>query len=318
MMIRWPGQRNGLIGLSLMSVVLGRRLHPAAATSFLAMRSALFLATGVWIGLADAYRPLAEQDRVFRVRYTSGHASGIWYAGTYWRKRPGVPAAAVPGHSNHGWAMAVDISGYGSTSGRVFRWLLDHAGAFGWSWTTGRNVNEPWHWEYVGSLTRPAGGTIIIIEEEERLEQESASMSTAYATKMPPGVSKGDLDYLRGLLSSGPLVTLDNTPLFALCGDSPGTLANVQLTQLDKLGNAWAADHTGRLEKELDGMALGKGVRWLAWPHFMSTVRAYLTPLSATPAAPGGTFTASDRARLDAVPTAEQNGQAARSAIFKA
>ncbi len=140
-------------------------------------------------------------------------------------------------------------------------------------------------------------------------------MTTAYATKVPVGVPQTDLDYLGGLLSSGPLVTTTNTGIYALCGDSPGTLANVQLTQLDALGNAWAADHTGRLETEFDGLDLGKGVRWLAWPHFMATVRAYLTSTSRTPDGTPGTFTDADRARLDAVPTAEQNGQAARRQI---
>lgn len=168
MAISWPGQRNGQIVSSLMTVVLGYRMHPAAAVSFIAMRAACFLATGVWLGISDAYRPYAEQERVFRARYTPGHTSGIRWAGTYWRKRPGQAAAAVPGYSNHGWGLALDINNYGSTSGRVFRWLLDHAGAFGWSWATGRNVGEPWHWEYVGSLARPAGGSITpIIEEKE-------------------------------------------------------------------------------------------------------------------------------------------------------
>lgn len=174
MAIFWPGQRNGHISLSLMELVLGYRLHPAAAVSFLALRTACFLATGVWLGISDAYRPYAEQERVFRARYTPGHASGIRWAGTYWRKRPGVAAAAVPGYSNHGWGLALDINNYGSTSGRVFRWLLDHAGAFGWSWTTGRNVGEPWHWEYVGSLVRPASGGITpIVEKPEEFDMSA-------------------------------------------------------------------------------------------------------------------------------------------------
>lgn len=183
MTILWPGQRNGQISLSLMSLIIGYRMHPAAAVSFLAMRAALFAATGVWLGISDAYRSFAEQDRVFRDRYTSGWSSGIWYAGQYWRKRAGVPVAAVPGTSNHGWALALDINNYGATNGRVFRWLLDHAAAFGWSWTTGRNVNEPWHWEYVGSLIRPASGGIIIITPEKEEDDMAKTAGFSYIRK---------------------------------------------------------------------------------------------------------------------------------------
>lgn len=175
---------NGRLALSALVVVdSSHRMHFAAAASFLAMRTALFLATGVWLGITEAYRSFEEQDRIFRARYTPGHKSGVWYAGTYWRKRAGVAVAAVPGTSNHGWGIALDIKNYGSTSGPGFRWLLDHAGAFGWSWATGRNVNEPWHWEYIGSLTRPAGGDIVPLLVPELPEEEEMKIAQAHYTR---------------------------------------------------------------------------------------------------------------------------------------
>lgn len=59
--------------------------------------------------------------------------------------------AATPGTSNHGDAVAVDLSigGYGSAE---YVWLLANAPAFGWdnpSWArAGGSKAEPWHWEF--------------------------------------------------------------------------------------------------------------------------------------------------------------------------
>ena len=61
--------------------------------------------------------------------------------------------AAVPGTSNHGWGLAVDLGGgaqqYGTS---VYLWLRDNAPKFGWDnpdWArSGGSKPEPWHWEY--------------------------------------------------------------------------------------------------------------------------------------------------------------------------
>ena len=61
--------------------------------------------------------------------------------------------AATPGHSNHGWGMAIDVSGldYGSPA---YQWLMKNGRKYGWvnpDWAKADGSKpEPWHWEYVG------------------------------------------------------------------------------------------------------------------------------------------------------------------------
>ena len=65
--------------------------------------------------------------------------------------KPGL--AAVPGTSNHGWALAVDLCG-GVNSFRTaqWRWMAENAGRFGWvqpAWAGPQGEKpEPWHWEF--------------------------------------------------------------------------------------------------------------------------------------------------------------------------
>ena len=62
---------------------------------------------------------------------------------------------AVPGTSNHGWALAVDLgSGINSFSTAQHQWMRANAAAYQWvlpGWAQeGGSKPEPWHWEYVG------------------------------------------------------------------------------------------------------------------------------------------------------------------------
>jgi LAS superfamily LD-carboxypeptidase LdcB len=74
------------------------------------------------------------------------------------RERPSL--AAVPGTSNHGWGLAVDLGcGVQSSRSAQYRWMIANAGRFGWvhpSWAF-HDPFEPWHWEF-GHLSG-AGGT---------------------------------------------------------------------------------------------------------------------------------------------------------------
>jgi LAS superfamily LD-carboxypeptidase LdcB len=62
----------------------------------------------------------------------------------------------VPGTSNHGWGLAVDlggIGGLGQFDRPGYRWLQEHAGAHGWHHPRimepgGGGPQEPWHWEF--------------------------------------------------------------------------------------------------------------------------------------------------------------------------
>ncbi|HEX7104574.1 MAG TPA: M15 family metallopeptidase [Acidothermaceae bacterium] len=127
----WGGYADGLIPSSeLCAIIGGGRLRPDAAIAFNNMSRAYARTFGRAICVTDSYRSYSEQVAVFR-------------------KRPAF--AAVPGTSNHGWGLAVDlgcgIQNYGSPQ---YRWMTAHAGQFGWihpAWAT-RNPFEPWHWEF--------------------------------------------------------------------------------------------------------------------------------------------------------------------------
>jgi LAS superfamily LD-carboxypeptidase LdcB len=61
--------------------------------------------------------------------------------------------AAVPGTSNHGWALAVDLCGGIHIAGTPqWTWMTANAGRFGFvqpDWARpGAEKPEPWHWEY--------------------------------------------------------------------------------------------------------------------------------------------------------------------------
>ncbi len=127
----WGGYSNGLIPASaLCSIIGGGRLRPDAAVAFNKMSQAYAKAFGHAICVTDSYRSYSGQVSVYR-------------------RKPSL--AAVPGTSNHGWGLAVDlgcgIQNYGSAQ---YRWMTQHAGAYGWvhpAWAV-RNPFEPWHWEF--------------------------------------------------------------------------------------------------------------------------------------------------------------------------
>ena len=104
----------------------GHRLWEPAAASFDAMRRAA-AADGVSFGITDSYRPLSVQQELVRTK------------GLY--KNGGL--AAVPGTSQHGWGMAVDLK----LDGEAQAWMRTNAGRFGFVEDTPR---EPWHWTFKG------------------------------------------------------------------------------------------------------------------------------------------------------------------------
>ncbi|MHA7135493.1 M15 family metallopeptidase [Oerskovia turbata] len=65
--------------------------------------------------------------------------------------KPGL--AAVPGTSNHGWGLAIDLDAPASSPGSAqYKWLRANAPLYGWdnpSWARpGGSKPEPWHFEY--------------------------------------------------------------------------------------------------------------------------------------------------------------------------
>ena len=89
---------------------------------------------GVDLGISGGYRDYASQVLV------KAQKGGL---------------AATPGTSNHGWGLAVDLSGIGAEGSTRHAWLRANAPAFGWqhpSWArNGGAKPEAWHWEFVGT-----------------------------------------------------------------------------------------------------------------------------------------------------------------------
>jgi cell wall-associated NlpC family hydrolase len=134
---QWGGYPNGLIPPSALCPlgVGGHSLRCDAAAAYRAMSAAFATAFGSPICITDSYRTYASQVRLYG-------------------EKPSL--AAVPGTSNHGWGLAVDLCGgidhYGTAQ---YNWMKANAGRFGYlhpDWAEpGNGREEPWHWEYAGT-----------------------------------------------------------------------------------------------------------------------------------------------------------------------
>lgn len=158
---------NGKLPNTLLTSIGGsHRLRHEAASAWNAVVAEVKRVYG-WTPTPSAgltsYRTVAEQEQLFRANYTTtntGLGYKIWN-GVRWYRRPGSVDAAVPGTSNHGLGLAVDVAGLGSFTSTRFRQFSAVATRFNLSNAQGRSVNEYWHWVYVGyvSDTAPKPGT---------------------------------------------------------------------------------------------------------------------------------------------------------------
>ncbi|SCX49847.1 NlpC/P60 family protein [Klenkia marina] len=133
----WGGYPNGLIPPSALCPLglAGHALRCDAAAAYRAMSTAYAGAFGSPLCITDSYRSYASQV-------------------TLYGQKPAL--AAVPGTSNHGWGLAVDLcGGIESYSTAQYAWMVANAGRFGFihpTWADqGNGREEPWHWEYAGS-----------------------------------------------------------------------------------------------------------------------------------------------------------------------
>ncbi|MDH2430472.1 D-alanyl-D-alanine carboxypeptidase family protein [Sphaerisporangium sp. TRM90804] len=133
------GYPNGLLPKSGLCPLQqrGHELRADAAIAFVALNEAYRRQFGRPMCVTDSYRNLADQQSVFY-------------------RRPGF--AAVPGRSNHGLGLAVDLcGGVDQFRSAQFNWLEANGKKFGWihpEWAYSSPF-EPWHWEYdpkIGSL----------------------------------------------------------------------------------------------------------------------------------------------------------------------
>ncbi|WP_393916584.1 D-alanyl-D-alanine carboxypeptidase family protein [Halostreptopolyspora alba] len=109
----------------------GELLRADAAVDFLKLNEAYAEEFGTQMCVTSSYRDLPNQHRV------------------YAEQPPGN--AAVPGTSNHGYGLAIDLcGGVQNYRSEQFNWLEANGGEYGWhhpDWAKS-NPFEPWHWEY--------------------------------------------------------------------------------------------------------------------------------------------------------------------------
>jgi LAS superfamily LD-carboxypeptidase LdcB len=110
----------------------GHLLRCDAAAAFDAMSAAYRKAFGRALCVTDSYRSYGAQVAVYQTKPT---------------------LAAVPGTSNHGWGLALDLCGGVERFGTAqHTWMKKYAGRFGWvhpGWAgPGGSKPEAWHWEF--------------------------------------------------------------------------------------------------------------------------------------------------------------------------
>jgi zinc D-Ala-D-Ala carboxypeptidase len=119
---------NGRLPRELLTPIgIGQhRLWAPAAQQFMAMRTAA-AQQGVSISVTDSYRNYDSQVELASRKGLSQNGG----------------LAAVPGTSEHGWGLAVDMD----VNGAGMAWLKANGATYGWVQPTTR---EPWHWEFHG------------------------------------------------------------------------------------------------------------------------------------------------------------------------
>lgn len=165
--ISWPavllGQQNGRLPDTILVDTPGQaggptvRLVEPAARAWRALTAAALKAGHILkaSSLLDSYRPYETQERIFRQRYTTTYLPDrpwkVW-DGVRWYQKPRTAMAAVPGQSNHGVGLAVDVgeerdddTGTEPMDQATLDWLVAHELDYGFS----HEVQiEPWHVRY--------------------------------------------------------------------------------------------------------------------------------------------------------------------------
>lgn len=120
------------------------------------------LITGAWRSYEIQERIFLERYQTKYIQYAPGKVDARGWRGRTWYRKPGTAAAAVPGTSNHGGGLAVDVKTrrdegdpsyeqaviFGSWADADRTRFLKVAAEHGWDDDEGRSVNELWHLTY--------------------------------------------------------------------------------------------------------------------------------------------------------------------------
>lgn len=138
--------QNGQLPEELLTEIRGGRLLWFVAKQWNKMRTAA-LEDGVILlpQLNNGYRTIQTQKKVFLARYEPVDQSDdtIFWNEKWWRLKKGIPLASVPGISNHGWGLSIDVQL--DQQHVTLAWLKKHAVNFGFCW---EYDSEPWHITY--------------------------------------------------------------------------------------------------------------------------------------------------------------------------
>lgn len=184
------GQDNGKLDADILRTTPGLSGGPTVRLVEPAMRcwqamTAAASADGIILrtsSYADSYRTYQVQVSTFTARYqieptTNGYR--LWDSDgngvrERWYKKDGVATAAVPGTSNHGWAIAVDVA---NASGARLAWLERYAVTFGWSWEL--VPEEPWHLRNYSGDDIPAK-VLAYEQEQQQMSEDNAYNGDAH------------------------------------------------------------------------------------------------------------------------------------------
>lgn len=186
------GQTNGELPDSLLVSIPGLsggytvRLIGPAARAFRALRAAAAAAGHILnaTSTVDSYRPYSVQESTFRARYTltvlSGRPSALWQ-GKRWYLRAGEAVAAVPGTSNHGLGLAIDIASVDP----ALAWLVANEERFGFSHEL---ESEPWHIHYWAGDAIPAA--VLAYEKGEDMALTSEDVGSIWSAGFGSGTNR--------------------------------------------------------------------------------------------------------------------------------
>lgn len=206
------GLENGKLPTSVLKVFLlddndAVTCEVTAARAFQALFAAARKALpGLRVREVGGYRSYAGQLSLFLSRYKAvsksvydntpfahrkfwKNAPSLGYSSAYWvKKSNNLATAAVPGTSNHGWGLAIDIAENTDTdsapegiTSRFVHWLSANAPHYGIS---AELQSEVWHWRYVAGDNIPK----LVLQYENSLNPPP----------QPPPVppSEDDMEYL--------------------------------------------------------------------------------------------------------------------------
>lgn len=255
-------------------------LRADAAAAFLRVAAAFEKKFGKRLVAMSFYRPYEDQVRIFLKNYTRvsrarSKKTDRSYNGSTYALRSGMSPVASPGYSNHGLAVTVDFNSGVQTRGSAeFNWMNSEGVKYGWDWTEGKRIGEPWHRMYVPSADRMKNAPSAAVKVEASkpaTSKPAASVSAPVKDVTATQKALADLGYYMGKVDgvSGTATTAavkafqNDAGLTADGVAGPETRKTLEdfMSKIDDL-YAVAVENQKRITRILDAVENGKaGVR---------------------------------------------------------